>query len=74
MTTLRRDHIIAHRQQRYLAYYGLLFACPHYPVVVLSQVWLRTRLTILVCVMLTPKEGGGFSAYVLLSSLLVGLG
>jgi hypothetical protein len=28
----------------------------------------------LICVMLDPKRGGGFSGYVLLSSMLAGLG
>ena len=32
------------------------------------------RLAILICIMLNPKEGGGFNAYVLLSLMLAGLG
>jgi hypothetical protein len=61
-------------QERYPTYRGSPFAHFSYPVVALSEVWLWARLTILVCVVLIPKEGGGFSSYVILSSLLAGLG
>lgn len=44
------------------------------PAAALSEVWLMARLTILICIMLNPKEGGGFNAYVLLSLMLAGLG
>lgn len=35
---------------------------------------LLAGLGILFCIMLTPKEGGGFNTYVLLSLMLAGLG
>jgi hypothetical protein len=73
MTTFQSDRIIPHaRALPNISWLTirpfLLSRCR------LIEVWLRARLTILVCVVLIPKEGGGFSSYVILSSLLAGLG